>query len=154
MAAVAKKDAGTLGVRRGAASKKATVRPSGTGIAAPAMSKVEDVQPMGKRLLVRPEETERTTAGGLLLSSSSGGEETGTGEILAAGDQVDSRLSVGVKVRFLAPCLQGQRRERKSEERALWLQVVLAGARGTDVEFFGGKQYRFVHEDDVLGILE
>jgi len=69
-----------------------------TSIPAPTKLKVENTKPMGKRVLVRPEQAAQRTAAGLVLESSTSGTETGVAEVLQVGDDVDEpTLTQGTK---------------------------------------------------------
>jgi chaperonin GroES len=91
---------------------------------------VKDLKPTGTRVLVIADEAETTTAGGILLSSAETAKGPGssmTGKVAAVGAEVK-----GVKA--------GDK-------------VLINGFSGSDVEFAGGEQGKFITMEDVIAVI-
>ena len=88
---------------------------------------VKDLKPTGTRVLVIADEAETTTAGGILLSSAETAKGLDALHLAAVGAEVK-----GVKA--------GDK-------------VLINGFSGSDVEFAGGEQGKFITMEDVIAII-
>jgi chaperonin GroES len=94
-----------------------------------------NVRPLHDRILVLPKEMETTTAGGIVLPDTGNKEKPVEGTIIAVGTGkvVDGKThALGVKV--------GDK-------------ILYGKYAGTSVKF-GDKEYLFMREEDVMGVLE
>ena len=93
------------------------------------------IRPLHDRVIVKRNETERTTAGGLYLPDNAG-EKPDQGEVLAVGpgkrDDSGKLIPMGVKVG----------------------DIVLFGKYSGQTVKIDGKEILVMREDDIMGVLE